>query len=107
MAVMEQVTADIVAENTGTAWVKARKGDTLEIYAGSTGSATVTLQRRVNTDAEADGGSGGDGTVFDVKDYSISDDPEIVNVEGDWEYRMHVKTGNFTSSTVTPYIWKT
>jgi hypothetical protein len=101
MAYMKQVSADIVAENTGTDWVVARKGDTLEIYAGSTGSATVTLQRRVNTSS-----SDGDGTIFDVKDYSISDDPEIVNVEGDWEYRMHVKTGNFTSSTVTPYIWK-
>jgi hypothetical protein len=108
MALTNETTAAITAQNTGTDWVKARKGDTLEVAVGTGGGATtITLQRRLNTDAVADGGSGGDGTVHDVKTYSPAAEPEIVEVQGDWEYRLFVKTGEFGTGTANLYIWKT
>lgn len=74
-----------------TPWVEFRGSSKHEftMYIGGTFSATVTLQARKH----------GSPTVVDLEDHTV---PIVANgdIFGDWDLRLIVKAGNYSSGSV-------
>jgi len=90
MAVNNEQTTSITAENTGTNPILVT--DYYTISLGNSGVGTITLQGRPY------------GTTAWIDDDEIiyNGDGYIATglVSGKWEYRLFCKTGNFTSGTI-------
>lgn len=90
--VVDNQTASIVAQNTFTsALAPAAKGRSgfLNISISGTWVGTVTLQRRFTSS----------GTYFDVKTWTANTEKAIVDPESQVQYRIGIKTGEYTSGT--------
>ena len=93
---MTTVTASITAQNTGTDYLRVPSGAEFAISVGTAGSGTtITLQRRIF----------GETTVYDVKTYNVSDEPQIGHSDFNWEFRLFVKTGDYGSGTIALDLW--
>lgn len=84
-----QVSKTITAQNTFSDILRVGglKYLNLSIYSTAL-SATITLQRRRT----------GDTDWLDVANYTANVE-KLIKSAGQWEYRIGVKTGNFTSAT--------
>ena len=87
-----RTTADITAQNGGTDWLQLRGArNFFDISVSGTFTATVHLQRkRPGEDASA---------ARDVESY-VAGTEKLGEMQGHWDVRLFVKTGNYTSGTV-------
>lgn len=92
----QSVTATITGVSQGTDWIPTRPGGYFDISVGTTGSGTITLQRRLLD---------GDGTAYDVATYAPLDAPEVGHSVNWWEWRLYCKTGDYTSGSIEVGIW--
>ena len=83
----------INAANTFTDPVQPGRGFDLSLYANSSFSGTLTLQRR----------RVGETNWRDVKTYTGPAE-EYGQSSGNWEYRLGCKTGNYTSGSITAEV---
>lgn len=86
------VTASITAENTGTDWLQLRDGGAKEfdVSVSGTFAGTVFLQRKLKGAA--------DNTARDIESYTTGASP-VGHMAGEWDVRLFVKTGGYTSGT--------
>jgi len=85
----QSVTKTITAQNTFTDVIRVSGMKYINLSIQSTAlSATLTLQRRLV----------GASTWGDVANFTANAE-KIIKSVGQWEYRLGVKTGNFTSAT--------
>lgn len=96
----KSVTYTVTTANEGTDWLSVTAGRHFDAWVEPTGTATITLQRRLEN---------GDGTVYDVKSYASGSNPapEIGYSANNWEYRLYCKIGDFTSGPVDIGLWTT
>ena len=95
---MSEVTAAITAENTFTDWIQPYQAQQaghyeegkLNVSIFGTFVATVTLQRTF------DGGT----VIRDVESFSAPTEEAVSDHESRVQYRIGVKSGDFTSGTV-------
>lgn len=87
-----RTTADITAQNSGTDWLQLRGArNFFDISVSGTFTATVHLQRkRPGEDASA---------ARDVESYTAGTE-KLGEMQGHWDVRLFVKTGNLGSGTV-------
>jgi hypothetical protein len=87
-----RTTAGIAAENSGTDWLQLRGArNFFDISVSGTFAATVHLQRkRPGEDASA---------ARDVESYTAGTE-KLGEMQGHWDVRLFVKSGNYTSGTV-------
>jgi phage gp45-like len=94
------VGATVSGADAGTDWLSVPAGGNFDASVGVTGAGTATLQRRL---------TGGDGTVYDVKAYTVngasSDAPEIGFAASNWDFRLYVKSGDYTSGSIVLDLW--
>lgn len=96
---MSVVTADITAENTFTDWIKPKRPSDindantffLNISIAGTWAGTVTLQRRFSSTDSA----------RDVENFTSNAEEALYDHEEFSEYRIGIKTGNYTSGTAS------
>ena len=87
-----RVTASLTAQNTGTDWLRLRgERNRFDISVGGTFAATVHLQRKRPGEAAS--------AARDVESYAAATE-RLGEMQGHWDVRLFVKTGNFTSGTV-------
>lgn len=91
------VTASVSTDDTGTDWLRVPAGVEFDIFPGDGGDATITLQRRDPNDTSS---------VYDVKAYASTDEPEIGLAAATWDYRLYCKTSNYTSGPIAIGLWK-
>lgn len=85
------VTAAVTAQNTGTDWLQIRgERKFFDISVYGTFVATVHLQRKRPGAAAS--------AARDVESYTAGTE-KIAEMQGHWDVRLFVKTGNFTSGT--------
>lgn len=94
MADPVSVSASITAQNTFTDWLTLNKGERYSVAIGGTFSATVTVQREFTG-----------GAVHDIDSKSAADVIDGVS-PCQCSVRVGVKTGDFTSGTVSVAIYK-
>jgi hypothetical protein len=88
---MGKIVADnITSDNSGTDWISTGKRN-FNISISGTFAATVTLQRRF----------GQSDTAKDVNDFTSPIEKIAENVESNVQYRLFVKSGNYTSGAIT------
>ncbi|RLB93295.1 MAG: hypothetical protein DRH26_04210 [Deltaproteobacteria bacterium] len=93
----KEVTAAITAENQFTDWIRPKdahyddveNGHFLNISIAGTWSGTVTLQRRFSTSD----------TARDVEEFTGNAEESLFDHESTVEYRLGIKTGDYTSGT--------
>lgn len=85
-------TASITAQNTFTDPIVVGEGDYIDVAIAGTFSATVTVQRR-RSDYNSNAWNDMPTT------YTAATQTVIGPVASNWEYRIGVKTGDFTSGT--------
>jgi hypothetical protein len=84
------ISQSVTAQNQFTAPFKVNKGDRVGINLTGTWTATVTVQQKV------------DGTNFDDTAYTYTTNGiRSIIADFDGDMRVGVKTGGFTSGTVT------
>lgn len=89
---MTLVKADITAQNTFTDPIVVGEGQYIDVAVAGTFTATVTVQRRrsdYNANAWNDMPTA----------YTSATQVTLGPIGTNWEYRIGVKTGNFTSGT--------
>lgn len=88
-----RVTESVTAQNTGTDWLQLR-GDRgfFDVSVSGSFTATATLQRKRPGEAAS--------AARDIETYTAGAE-KIGEVQGHWDIRLFVKTGEFTSGTVT------
>lgn len=84
-----QVSASIAAQNTFTDWLQGPGRADLSV--SGTFSATVFLQRKLRGEAAA--------SAVDVESYTAATEKVIEDASGQYDYRLGVKTGGYTSGT--------
>lgn len=88
-----RVTKSTAAENAGTDWLTLR-GDRsfFDVSVSGSFTATATLQRKRPGEAAS--------AARDIETYTAGAE-KIGEVQGHWDIRLFVKSGEFTSGTVT------
>ena len=87
-----RTTADIAAQNTGTDWLQLRGArNFFDISVSGTFVATVHLQRKRPGEVAS--------AARDVESYTAGTE-KLGEMQGHWDVRLFVKTGNYTSGTV-------
>lgn len=87
-----QVTASISAADSGTDWLQLRgTRNAFDISVSGTFVATVHLQRKRPGEAAS--------AARDVESYTAPTE-RLGEMQGHWDVRLYVKTGNFTSGTI-------
>lgn len=87
---LQQVTASLTAQNTGTDWLKGPPK--AQISVSGTWVATVFLQRKLKGEASS--------AAVDVESYTANTEKVIPDGDGAYDYRLFCKTGGFTSGTI-------
>lgn len=87
-----RVTADISEADSGTDWLQLRgQRNFFDISISGTFVATVHLQRKRPGEAVS--------AVRDVESYDAAAE-KLGEMQGHWDVRLYVKSGNHTSGTV-------
>ena len=87
-----RVTADVAAADSGTDWLQLRGNrNFFDVSVGGTFVATVHLQRKRPGEAVA--------AARDVESYAAGTE-KLGEMQGHWDVRLYVKTGNYSSGTV-------
>ena len=87
-----RVTASAAAENTGTGWLKLRADHSFfDISVSGTFAATVSLQRKRPGEAAS--------AARDIESYTGGTE-KLGEMQGHWDVRLFVKTGDYASGTV-------
>ncbi len=85
------VTASVTAQNTGSEWLQLRgQRNFFDISVSGTFAADVTLQRKRPGEAAS--------AARDIETYTAGTE-KLGEMQGHWDVRLFVKTGDFTSGT--------
>lgn len=97
-----RIDADLTAQNTGTDWLQVRLADgggKFDVSVSDTFVANVTLQRKEPHEAAS--------AAVDVEAAYTTATEKTAEIAGDWDVRLFIKTGGFTSGTARCRLKKT
>lgn len=89
------ISTGVNSADSGTEWLQIRSGYrtffSISIEADGSWSGTITLQRKRPEEADA--------AAKDVESFTGSSQ-DIAETHGHWDYRLFVKSGDYTAGTV-------